>query len=112
MRRRRLLGALLVGKVLDAVSTVVVLRLEPTAREVVPLARWSMATFGAVGGMAALTAVTVVAVAVVAESGALVEHALPEVTPSGYADRVRTGVYAATAVWFAAVGVHNASLLL
>lgn len=111
MRRRHLLGLLLAGKAVDATSTVVVLRLEPSAREVVPLARWLMGIFGDVGGMVALTAVSVVAVALVAEAGTFIERLLPEVTPEEYPHHVRTGVSLVTATWFLLVGVHNVTLL-
>lgn len=111
MRRRHLLGLLLAGKAVDATSTVVVMRLEHSAREVVPLARWLMGVFGDVGGMVALTAVSVVAVALVAESGALIGRLLPEVTPDRYPRQVRTAVYLVTAVWFLLIGVHNFTLL-
>lgn len=112
MRRTTLAGALLAGKGLDAVSTVVVLSLSDSVREAVPLSRALMAAFGPVGGMTVLTLLTLVAVGLLAETGVLVERWWPEETPAWYATALRVGVYLGCATWFGLVGVHNLTHLL
>lgn len=112
MRRLVLAALLLVGKGIDAVSTIVGLTVAPDVREVIPLAGALISAFGPVGGMVALTAITLVVVGLLAEFGVLVERLLPEVTPSWYAGAVRTSVYVLTATWFAVIGVHNFLLIL
>lgn len=112
MRRRTLASLLLVGKGVDAVSTVVGLSVAPDLREAIPLARWLMTTFGTVPGTVLLTLLTVLVVGALAEFGVVVERLLPEVTPPWYAGAVRTSVYVLTACWFAAIGVRNLLLLV
>lgn len=111
MRRVWLVGILLLGKGLDAVSTVVVLNLSTEVEEVIPLSRMLMAEFGPAPGMVLLTLITLVIVALLAEFGLLVERLLPEVTPTWYADGIRTSIYLVTAFWFGAIGIHNFLLL-
>lgn len=112
MDRRRLLVLVLCGKLVDAVSTVVVLGRRDDVREAIPLARRLMAAFGVVGGMSVLTVVAVVAVGLVAESGQLVRQVLPAVTPEWYPRAIRTAVCLAAAAWFAGIGLRNFALLL
>ena len=112
MRRTTLAAALLAGKGLDAVSTVVVLSVSDSVREAVPLSRALMAAFGPVGGMAVLTLVTLVAFGLLAETGVLVERLWPDETPAWYAPTLRTAVYLGPAIWFALVGLRNFTHLL
>lgn len=111
-RRRTLAAALLVGKGLDAVSTVVVLSLSDSVRESVPLSRALMAAFGPVGGMAVLTAITMVVVGLLAESGVLVERVAGGEVPDWYVPGLRATVYLGCATWFGLVGLWNFSHLL
>lgn len=112
MRRATLAGALLVGKGLDAVSTVVVLRLSDSVRESVPLSRALMAWLGPVGGMAVLTLITMIAVGLLAESGVLVDRLVDGETPEWYVPGLRATVYLGCAAWFGLVGLWNLSHLL
>ncbi|MFC6787300.1 hypothetical protein ACFQFH_15940 [Halobaculum halobium] len=112
MRRATLAGALLVGKGLDAVSTVVVLRLSDSVRESVPLSRALMAWLGPVQGMAVLTAVTMVAVGLLAESGVLIDRFVDGETPDWYVPGLRATVYLGCATWFGLIGLWNFSHLL
>lgn len=112
MRRSTLVGVLLVGKGIDAVSTVFGLRHGPAVREMIPVSRSLVAQFGPVGGMVVLTLLTVAVVAVLAEFGVVVERLLPEVTPRWYAPAFRTAVYLLSACWFATLGVRNLLLVL
>lgn len=112
MRRTTLAAALLAGKGLDAVSTVVVLAASDSVREAVPLSRAMMAAFGPAGGMAVLTLLVLVAFGLLAETGAVVERLYPDQTPEWYAPTLRTCVYLGPATWFALVGVRNFTHLL
>ncbi len=112
MRRVTLAAALLVGKGLDAVSTVVVLRLSDSVRESVPLSRALMAWLGPVGGMALLTAVTMVVVGLLAESGVLIDRLAGGDTPDWYVPGLRATVYLGCATWFGLIGLWNFSHLL
>lgn len=112
LRRRTLAAALLAGKGLDAVSTVVVLSLSDSVHEAVPLSRALMAAFGPIGGMAVLTVVTMVVVGVLAESGVLVDRLVDGGTPDWYVPGLRATVYLGCAAWFALVGLWNLSHLL
>ena len=112
MRRAVLVAALLVGKGLDAVSTVVVLRLSDSVRETVPLSRALMAWLGPVGGMVVLTLITLAVVGLLAEAGVVVDRLLDGETPDRYAARLRATVYLGCAAWFALVGLWNLSLLV
>lgn len=112
MRRATLAGALLVGKGLDAVSTVVVLHLSDSVRESVPLSRALMAWFGPVGGMALLTVITLVVVGLLAESGVVIDRLADGDTPDWYVPRLRATVYLGCATWFGLIGLWNFSHLL
>lgn len=112
VRRATLAGALLVGKGLDAVSTVVVLHLSDSVRESVPLSRALMAWLGPVGGMALLTAITMVVVGLLAESGVLIDRLVDGETPDWYVPGLRATVYLGCATWFGLVGLWNFSHLL
>ncbi|WP_313692027.1 hypothetical protein [Halorarum halobium] len=111
-RRRTLAAALLAGKGLDAVSTVVVLALSDSVRESVPLSRALMAAFGPVGGMAILTVLTMVVVGLLAESGVVIDRMTEGGTPEWYVPGLRATVYLGCAGWFGLVGLWNLSHLL
>lgn len=112
LRRRTLAAVLVVGKGLDAVSTVVVLSLSDSVREAVPLARALMTAFGPVGGMVILTVATTVVVALLAESGVLIDRLAEDETPDWYVPGLRAAVYLGCATWFGLVGLWNFSHLL
>ncbi|WP_435064605.1 hypothetical protein [Halobaculum sp. EA56] len=112
MRRATLAAALLVGKGLDAVSTVVVLRLSDSVRETVPLSRALMAWLGPAPGMAVLTVITLVVVGLLAESGVVIDRLAGGETPDWYVPGLRATVYLGCALWFGLIGLWNFSLLL
>ncbi|WP_433633881.1 hypothetical protein [Halomicrococcus sp. NG-SE-24] len=111
--RLQLLALLVGGKLIDAVSTVVVLGLRDDVFESVWLTRTLMAKFGSVGGSLITVVVAVVGVALLAESGLLIRRVTPDDwTPDGYPAAFRTTTYLAASVWYAYLGVNNFSLLL
>lgn len=112
MRRTTLLTALFVGKGLDAISTVVVLRLSDSVRETVPLSLTLIAWLGPALGMAVLTLITLVVVGLLAETGVLIAFLAGEKTPEGYTSTLRTVVYLGCATWFGLIGLWNFSLLV
>ena len=110
--RLTLLAVLVVGKLLDAVSTVTVLSLRDDVYESMWLTRTLMGEFGMVEGVLVTVVLAVVGVALLAESGAVVARLVPdEWTPDRYPAVFRVVTYCAAGVWYGCLGVHNFSFL-
>lgn len=106
--RLGLLGLLVVGKLLDAVSTVTVLSLRDDVYESMWLTRTLMGEFGMVEGVLVTVVLAVVGVALLAESGELVARLAPDAwAPDGYPAAFRVVTYSSAAVWYGFLGVHN-----
>ncbi|WP_193569997.1 MULTISPECIES: hypothetical protein [Halorussus] len=106
--RYSLLVVLVVGKALDAVSTVTVLSLREDVYESVWLTRTLIHEIGMVPGVLATVVLAVVGVAVLAESGEAVARLTPEGwAPDGYSDAFRVVTYCSAAAWYGFLGVHN-----
>ncbi|WP_458189186.1 hypothetical protein [Haladaptatus sp. NG-WS-4] len=111
--RALLLLVLVGGKTLDAVSTITVLHLRDDVFESVWLTRTLMQEFGMVAGSLITLVLAVVGVAILAESGLLVAHLVPDSwAPEGYPAAFRTTTYLAASAWYGFLGLHNFSLLL
>jgi len=109
---RLLVIALLAGKGLDALSTIVVLSLRDDVYEQQLVARRLIAEFGVVEGSLLVAVIAVVGVAVLAESGRLVAWLVPDPwVPNAYVAALRAATYGTAAAWYAFLGVHNFLLL-
>ncbi|WP_135851991.1 hypothetical protein [Halorussus salinus] len=106
--RLGLLVLLVVGKLLDAVSTVTVLSLRDDVYESMWLTRTLMGEFGMVEGVLVTVVLAVVGVALLAESGEAVARLVPDSwAPDGYPAAFRVVTYSSAAVWYGFLGVHN-----
>ncbi|UPV99000.1 hypothetical protein M0R88_10725 [Halorussus gelatinilyticus] len=106
--RLTLLVVLVVGKMLDAVSTVTVLSLRDDVYESMWLTRTLMDEFGMVEGVLVTVVLAVVGVALLAESGEVVARLVPDAwAPDGYPAAFRVVTYSSAAVWYGFLGVHN-----
>lgn len=113
LHRFPLAAMLIAGKGFDAVSTIVVLPLNPSFYETQWFTRQLMAEFGLVAGTAVSAIVAVAVVALLAESGVLVQKAMPDAwVPWWYAGAIRIGTYAFAGTWYALAGLRNLSLVV
>ncbi|UPV72921.1 hypothetical protein M0R89_10210 [Halorussus limi] len=110
--RLTLLAVLVVGKMLDAVSTVTVLSLREDVYESMWLTRTLMNELGMVEGVLVTVVLAVVGVALLAESGAVVARLVPDGwAPDEYPTAFRVVTYCSAGVWYGFLGVHNFSFL-
>lgn len=110
--RLSLLALVVVGKLLDVVSTVVVLSLRDDVYESMWVARTLMERFGMVTGSLVTGVIAVVGVVLLAESGEVVSRGVPdEWAPDGYPAAFRVITYCSAGVWYGFLGVHNFLLL-
>lgn len=106
--RASLLAVLVVGKTLDAVSTITVLHLREDVFESVWLTRTLMGHFGLVAGSLLTLVLAVVGVIILAESGLVIERVLPDSwAPPDYPTAFRTTTYLTAGAWYGFLGVHN-----
>ena len=111
--RLSLLAVLVLGKALDAVSTVTVLSLRENVYETMWLTRTLMRQLGMVAGVLVTLVLAIVGVALLAESGEVVARFTPDNwTPDEYPAAFRVVTYCSAGVWYGLLGVHNFSLLL
>lgn len=111
--RRSLVAVVLVGKLLDAASTVTVLSLRENVSESTWLTRALMEQFGVVPGVLLTVVLAVVGVAALAESGHALARLTPDAwTPEGYPTAFRVVTCWSAGAWYGVVGVHNVSLLV
>jgi hypothetical protein len=110
--RLTLLAVLVVGKMLDAVSTVTVLSLRDDVYESMWLTRTLMGEFGMVAGVLVTVVLAVVGVALLAESGAVLARLVPDGwAPDEYPAAFRVVTYCSAGVWYGFLGVHNFAFL-
>ena len=110
--RVALLALVLLGKSLDAVSTIAVLQLRDDVYEAMWLTRTLMDHLGLVTGVLVTIVVAVGGVAILAESGAVVARIVPDSwAPDAYPRAFRVVTYASAGVWYGYLGVHNFMLL-
>ena len=113
MKRLTLALALIAGKGLDALSTIVVLPASPNFYESQWLAALFIDRLGLVVGMLASAALAVLLIALLAESGEAIARLAPEDwTPDWYPGAIRVGIYLVAATWYAIIGVGNFVLVL
>ncbi|WP_135830686.1 hypothetical protein [Halorussus halobius] len=110
--RLSLVGVVLAGKLLDAVSTVTVLSLRDDVYESMWVTRSLMDHLGMVSGVLVTVVIAVVGVTVLAESGEALARIAPDAwAPAGYPAAFRVVTCCSAGMWYGVVGVHNFSLL-
>ena len=110
--RTGLLALVLLGKSLDAVSTITVLQLRDDVYESMWVTRTLMEHLGLVTGVLVTVVLAVVGVAILAECGELLARLVPDSwAPDAYPRAFRVVTCASAGVWYGYLGVHNFMLL-